>query len=380
MKYTSFFSVLTFVFLAGHNSTLIAGNTSGGGGDNIRFEDTAAWFNGSKNTIQACAEVSTSFGVPIPTVQLEVERAFQTWKKYISDKRVFTQYSHPNDLTTSLKFLAKCDGNEDLKLYMGVSNQQVEAEKKRYHNPTAFVARTSFHKKMKWAKGFVWIASHKSLDTGFGTGFFPDWQRPNNLQAILLHEIGHIYGCDHVSGTIMTAEIGDLLGSNDSWKSVKESIDNSRELYRCDHCAYYLETTISIADKKTGWTFVKKLIGREPEDFAKVRIKKAENSPVLRIEISDSIGAQSFRFLITSTVPVTNDGKVFQTSYGIFRKNYSAVSYGHSLETSDKRVPLTLEYNLGDTAGGSPLVLNGISDGSRVELATFLTPKPDPTR
>ncbi|MCX6125184.1 MAG: matrixin family metalloprotease [Proteobacteria bacterium] len=367
---------LTFIIAGGPRAW--AGNSTGGG-DNFRFADEAAWFNDSQKSIFGCVESSPTFGVSLEVARTEIEHAFATWRHYIEAKRVFKQYPAAVRFATNFRFIEHCDGSEDIKFYLGASNDQVTTAKAKYHNPTAFVERTSFDEKSKWRKGFVWIASTKSLDIGFGTGQFPNWDQKNNLLAILLHEIGHVYGIDHVAGTIMTSEISDVLSWSDQWQSTKAKIDHTRELYRCKSCAFDLSTTISIDDKASGWKMMKSLIGRAPDDFSKIRMVRAENSPIVSVEVSDGSGANVLKVIITSEILVNNDARVFRSPLGISHENYSSVSNATTLEISGKRLAMTLEYNMGSTNGNgsAPLVLTVLDEVRRIELARFSELIPD---
>ncbi len=355
-----------------------AGNSTGGG-DNFRFADEAAWFTDSQKIIFGCVESSPTFGVSLDVARNEIEHAFATWRQYIEAKRVFKHYPAAIGFATNFKFLEHCDGSEDIKFYLGVINDQVTRAKVKYYNPTAFVERTSFDEKNKWGKGIVWIADTKSVDIGFGVGRFPNWDQKNNLLAILLHEVGHVYGIDHVAGTIMTSEISDIISWGDQWQSTKAKIDHTRELYSCKSCELDLSTTISIDDKANGWKMMKSLIGRAPNDFAKIRIVRAGNSPIVSAVISDGTESSVFKFIINSEIIVTNDAKVFRSPLGISHENYSSISNATTLEPIGKRLAITLEYNMGSTngIGSAPFVLTVLDEGRRVELARFSELIPD---
>ncbi|MGZ3693350.1 MAG: hypothetical protein ACXWQO_04040 [Bdellovibrionota bacterium] len=93
-----------------------------------------------------------------------------------------------------------CDGTEDLKIYYGVENESVREAKKLYDNPAAFAHLESYDEQTGQGKGFIWIA--RSPEILF---------HPYHRLALLIHEMGHAFGHDHIEGTIMDGNIAGIL-------------------------------------------------------------------------------------------------------------------------------------------------------------------------
>jgi hypothetical protein len=71
---------------------------------------------------------------------------------------------------------------------------------------------------------------------GSSSDIFPNWNRDYALSGILTHELGHVYGVEHVNGTIMRKDLANfLIGYDDETRKwLLDSIDNTQELVICD--------------------------------------------------------------------------------------------------------------------------------------------------
>jgi len=206
----------------------------GSAGDNHPDDYLAAWFLGEKKIIQVCLEVAPDFGVDKSQARATIQEAFKNWKHYIEGHHIhflrhFYDLSEAGDLAlaTQVAISEKCSAQSELRFYLGVENSEVRKARRKFFHPTAFVQRESFGPSIPLGKGFIWIAKAGSLRGG--TDFFPNWKREGRLLAILLHEIGHIYGNDHIAGTVMSADISKKLDSQ-LRGPVLASIDHCREL------------------------------------------------------------------------------------------------------------------------------------------------------
>lgn len=108
---------------------------------------------------------------------------------------------------------------------MGLDREAPKA-KAEYYNPIAFAHRANYDLDAAWGKGFVWVAPKASPHLS--------WDFPYRLHGIVLHEVGHVLGCEHVRGTILTEDIANLIRtastSPEHVKALLTTIDGEAEL------------------------------------------------------------------------------------------------------------------------------------------------------
>lgn len=217
------------------------GSKGGGGGDIEQPFDGARWFNTFKTdrAIRYCIEVSPDFRVydrkgPPSVAELRglIVEAFRQWDQYFHERAQYRKGS-----PGLLAMVPSCDGSEDLAFYFGVSRPEIEKAKKKYSSPYSLAQRTRFDATVhdeEWSKGFIWFANAGSVKLERHGGGFPKWSILNRqLYAAILHELGHVYGCAHASGTIMREDLwriltDGLIGSI----YLRDRIDHEKELTR----------------------------------------------------------------------------------------------------------------------------------------------------
>lgn len=209
-----------------------AGRDSGGA-DSKAIDDSAAWFLGAGKKIRTCFVRSPDF--QSVDAEAALTTAFATWKKYIAARA--DDFKAPFTLATDPELMPACDGTEDLKIYLGVQSPEVLAAQAQYNSPMAFAQRTSYSLKTGWGKGFIWIANNPVTPIV--------WTRPYALLGIMLHELGHVLGCGHIEGTIMTEYIAALAQrtmatdfTDSEGKATLASIDNRVQLSTCSACVH----------------------------------------------------------------------------------------------------------------------------------------------
>jgi len=139
---------------------------------------------------------------------------------------------------TEYEILAKC-GKEDLTIYLGYTNKEVEEIRSKLFDPSALAHKVSYDKEKGWGKGFIWLRGIENLT------FLWDKNSLLNLKGIFVHELGHVLGNDHRDGTIMTSTFSDYLYEDeiseggvfwDFYKFYMTNIDWSEELVQCLTC------------------------------------------------------------------------------------------------------------------------------------------------
>jgi hypothetical protein len=111
------------------------------------------------------------------------------------------RYAHFSDVGGTKSTGGECDGSEDLRIYAGVSDARVKQDKTAFDSPLGFAQPESYDEKSGWGRGYIWIAPA------------PELANPYALYAVLLHEIGHVFGMSHIAGTIMDAHLADQISA-----------------------------------------------------------------------------------------------------------------------------------------------------------------------
>lgn len=304
-----------------------AGFEHGNGGDSAPFEVGSAWFLDPSHVIQVCIKKDANFGVNDAAVSQAIGDAFGAWKKYYAEKVKSSPSGFLVQPTFEFQLLPSCIGSEDLVVYMGESSPEVEKAKTGYYHPIAFAERTSYEVNQGWGKGFIWIA-----------GNLPeiDWSAPSKLLGILLHEFGHVYGCDHVAGTIMTADIRRLIMNAPvdpvRAKRVIGHIDAEKELVLNPWGSFAYDGKISTraTNEEQAETF-KLLTGRDPVGSMSARLaSEAVNELILTL--GDQNGSTEIR------IPVLDVGDVFESSVSAF-KTVRRVHYDNLAVLERNEVP-----------------------------------------
>lgn len=350
----------------------------------------AAWFLGKGKTVRACYEVAPGFGADSVVIETSILQAYQTWKNYIDSKEIFRDIAA--DLVTvdgnrlvpsvDVELIKKCDGSEDLKFYFGATSAEVETAKAEFDSPIAFAHRSSYDATQGWGKGFIWVANSIEVD-----GQSPSiWSLSDTLQGILLHEIGHVLGCDHVQGTIMDEYIADWVMAARKYPTrvhyVLTSIDNHKELYSCPDCSLEIEGRISPLTNMSSIiddAAFEVLMGRKPQGEIHTKFRRLTSQPHLvvgnTLTLSDEKGSHEFYFegigqgivvdssqdLFKAVLSVSSD-KVLVNKVGA---SPARILQGQMKTASGKWVSATITFNAGMNGASSPVSMTFVSDGQQ---------------
>ena len=96
------------------------------------------------------------------------------------------------DFATRMTVALKCDGTENLQIYMGTTDERIEELKKtgRHKNPWGFLSYAPPGEDGSWTHdGVLWIAPPGSMGNGV-----PDWTKENHFFGIVLRELGWGFG------------------------------------------------------------------------------------------------------------------------------------------------------------------------------------------
>ena len=358
--------------------------SSGGGADLQDYSKSAAWYLGTK-PIQYCIQVSSNFGLSENDLRTEVEKTFQTWRTYVQVKKVNQGRPAQDAIVMNLSYQTKCDANTDLRFYFGVDAPEVLKAREGFDNPLAFGYHDGYDYDQGWTKGsaFVWFANSHTV---FPAESFPDWTAKGELSAILLHEVGHIFGNEHVHGTIMDEKIGDLVhyalsqyvsGSqpqgDQPWM---HRVDNKVILYDCEGCMKQGPIAGTPSDAQQ---LFQKFTGRMPVGKPQVAASLQDSS--LKVSFCDDKGCTPSNVQFGSDD--TSDDSVIEISQNSFVVSRSkGGGEGRHLEagtvffqTQDHLgawVPMTIDFNMETPASSSPFQLKYWSHKVRKELMSWV--------
>jgi hypothetical protein len=315
----------------------LGGSSGGGGGDRTNIDTGAAWFIGADRSISICTVASQDFIWNKNEIETSIIESFKIWEDYVSERGVerdrnsYPDTSHPllpsaYRMSFKVNFLSACDGSENLTIYLGESSPEVALARSKYINPIGMAERTNFDKLDGFAKGFIWIDKPE----------LNSWEKPTteNLKlrafGVLLHELGHVFGCNHVAGTIMDENISLYATPNGDFRRKMRSIDYNRQLIPCMTCwAEYPGERSSPTASGVSPEVFEIFTGRIPIGITKIKLI-VKSYPQLTFIVSDERGATeipvqlatNLQWIQTSGTSVfyvdraaTNDSGFSETTY-----------------------------------------------------------------
>lgn len=360
------------------------GNERGNGADYVSPDNRSAWFLGSEKVIEYCLNVDSHFGKTTEELHALIDQSFLKWQTYIDFKRVNEDRDDQFKITSKGHYNPNCQDREiDLHFYFGSKDDKFQKLKGDLDSPLALSARTQPDLKTGWNKGVIWVASPMSIQKYFSKGkiLVPDWRMSYALEGVILHELGHVFGCGHVSGTIMDQDIADwAIDSNEAVRfDHLTEIDGYKELALCDDCQRIFKGQTGSETTRTSTPrgavnhnhvveAFRLLMGRSPVGEVSAWVQMGREGKFLFLKDEENIEARSLEIHIYQAQSIPH---ALETSF-IFRAirlvdgdeepgdNYYSIDGGYSasgfLPTfTGLNLPITFDRNMPDITYASPL-------------------------
>jgi len=365
--------------------TVAEGIDRGNGTDYFSFESGSAWFADSTRPIRYCVEVDGSFGVSKLDAQQAVAASLMNWEQYA---RAREGKYFPINISFRGILQADCL-TADLRFYFGVANSEVQTGIGTTSQKLAGAVKTSYDIRSRWGRGFIWIASHGTVSPGTmdkgDDPVFPNWNAPFTLNAIVLHELGHVFGVGHIDGTIMDENLAYWILHHSKFSRKLQGIDGDRQLLTA------IEPTIG----ELG------LAASEAANF-ELLTGKAPSGPVVAeygpsdvdprggmLTVKDSVGRHEFKIESFSAderdMGFGRSNSVFQIlnedavgkSTGAFNIHSSSVWYAKIKSANGEDLLITVEENLNTlvTKTTAPYHSSYTATGTVIKLITKSGPK-----
>lgn len=369
-----------FITLALISFNTFSGHETGNGGDYYRKTYGDAWFRDEAKTIKVCFELSPQFKLnDEEKLKDYISYSMSTWKEYLKKQNIDARWNSRLKITTNFQVEIECNGSEDLTFYFGVINPLIKKDMTRYYRPMAFSSRTKAIKEDKWTKGYVWVQVGDKIPD------FKGWSA-SSLKRILLHEVGHIYGNDHVSETIMRKDIAHaIVEDQHDWKG----IDGGKELFHCQDCERINQNIVNLFDGGKAHRTIEKITGKKvTSQLTYIRYKEPtypfhpDSISKRELQVMEHDGNQG-QLVKIATIPFSVDqhSRFSQNDNSLFKggpigkyTTMSATSFGSLKTVNGEILNLIIEYNVKDNpyiSSGVYLRISVLEKGKKVEIVNF---------
>jgi hypothetical protein len=202
------------------------GSITSGGGYVYGFQANP-WFIGNTATVRYCVDMDESnFGTSREAAEKAIEDAISDWKDVLKK----ADFSHHNEeplgtlvLGTQDFVKVNCAADDvDLRFQLGTLTSE---QRLKLGNPVKFVAsavQISYDEENMRGAGFIYVApEHGSLRPEADDLAEGVWSSIEGaiLEAVLLHELGHVFGLPHEANSVMAATACEDFVTNKTKKS-----------------------------------------------------------------------------------------------------------------------------------------------------------------
>jgi hypothetical protein len=328
------------------------GGSSGGGNAHTYRRNGPACFLGKDRVIKTCIVRDSQFDASEEEAAVALKTAFSKWKSYV-EKNGLQNKPGLEPFATQIEIQSKCDGTEDLRVFLGVTNNpEVNQARSLYNEPWGLEKCTHSKNDPSWGKSILWIAPPHSIDKAN-----PDWKAKNRLLGIMLRDVGRIFGNGVVPGTIMREDLAEMLkvrqdGLTDD---ALAQIDHGRALFDLEKAKHFVSTADSYKKQRITPAFTK-LMGRKPQGTIKqeVVLAQAKNGRTSAgtLTVSDDLGIKkSFQIRLNKTLMCSRIGEgIFERNEGskgaaVSTDSTACVDAGVLIDSKGKKYPISFVSN-----------------------------------
>ena len=175
---------------------------SSSGGEGKPETAGAAWFTSTDFINLICIERAEDFSISEEEFKDIFKVVVETWRNYYYHKKPFLNPAS-GYINFFLSPLFGCK-NSDFTIYLGTETPEIQRDKKKFNKVYGLTSSSNIPElgRNGPSEGYMWLADPKKA--------YPKSHR-KSFHAMLLHEMGHVFGNDHAEDTIMSLNIVNMI-------------------------------------------------------------------------------------------------------------------------------------------------------------------------
>ena len=377
------------------------GGETSGGADRIIYSETMfRTKNPEIDAVKICFEKDATFKISDADISASLKWAYDSWANYIRLKDVnYAIWTGSEGMSLKVGSVHPgCSDADDLHVFLGVTPAKILPSLALLDDPIAAADAFTGYETARWKKGFIWFAKEGSIDAKKN---LPVWPTPMSFRAdsvgpltvkysnaefreVLLHEMGHVFGNNHVDGTIMSRGVYyDALrkmedastmvwGLDPAMPSEDFRIDQIKELICNPGIAnhYTLQKSYGYTIGKNGEKYFSNvhaleevytlLTGFVPTQALSATVsraksadykpgRRAEDQPTsnLVIEFKDGPRTTSVVIEVLNKIARSDDSAIlFNGQYGNHHRSSGFSYFGLVKTLTGKSIPVAVNYNM----------------------------------
>ena len=183
-----------------------AGGWVSGGGNNIYSDFDNPWFLGEE-AIEYCIDSSNDFPIKKEVIKDIIKESFNDWKQvfqryglYRTNLPGIFKDNKKRSITVDAREVETCTNpKKQLRFNIGIINKEINEYFISHSKQSIGLAiRKDYDHKDFRTGGIIWVAPKNWIGRYAGNGVdlkeFPIWNKRSQFKAIILHELGHVFG------------------------------------------------------------------------------------------------------------------------------------------------------------------------------------------